>query len=142
MKTCPICKARCFDDMETCYGCMHRFADDEAVADELGQSMGPVHDVPAHDDADRADVLSEVSAKAEPSRAAARRETPRVFGAVDSDEDAREYVAPTAAAGLRERDASDGAAAVEEATLTFALGPVFSASLGNGYRIVASIERE
>lgn len=28
MKTCPICAARCFDDMEVCYGCMHRF--DEA----------------------------------------------------------------------------------------------------------------
>lgn len=25
MKTCPICKARCFDDMEICYGCLHRF---------------------------------------------------------------------------------------------------------------------
>ncbi|MEG0477097.1 MAG: hypothetical protein RR572_05460 [Raoultibacter sp.] len=25
MKTCPICKARCFDDMEICYGCMHQF---------------------------------------------------------------------------------------------------------------------
>lgn len=137
MKTCPICKARCFDDMETCYGCMHRFADDEAAADELGQSAKP-----AHDDADRADVLPEASAKAEPSRVAARRETSRVFGAVDSDEDAREYVAPTAAAGLRERDASDGTASVEAATVTFALGPFFSASLGNGYRIVASIERE
>ena len=27
MKTCPVCKARCFDDMEICYGCMHRFED-------------------------------------------------------------------------------------------------------------------
>lgn len=25
MKVCPICKARCFDDMERCYGCMHLF---------------------------------------------------------------------------------------------------------------------
>lgn len=25
MKTCPVCKARCFDDMEICYGCLHRF---------------------------------------------------------------------------------------------------------------------
>lgn len=25
MKTCPVCGARCFDDMEVCYGCMHRF---------------------------------------------------------------------------------------------------------------------
>lgn len=27
MKTCPVCAARCFDDMETCYGCMHRFGE-------------------------------------------------------------------------------------------------------------------
>lgn len=25
MKVCPVCKARCFDDMTVCYGCMHRF---------------------------------------------------------------------------------------------------------------------
>lgn len=25
MKVCPICKARCFDDMERCFGCMHLF---------------------------------------------------------------------------------------------------------------------
>lgn len=25
MKVCSVCSARCFDDMEVCYGCMHRF---------------------------------------------------------------------------------------------------------------------
>lgn len=25
MKVCPVCKAACFDDMEVCYGCLHRF---------------------------------------------------------------------------------------------------------------------
>ena len=29
MKTCPICHAVAFDDAETCYGCLHRFAEDE-----------------------------------------------------------------------------------------------------------------
>ncbi|MCL1797820.1 MAG: hypothetical protein FWG24_05880 [Eggerthellaceae bacterium] len=32
MKICPICNARCFDDMEICFGCMHRF-------DILGQAV-------------------------------------------------------------------------------------------------------
>lgn len=33
MKTCPICHSRCFDDMEICFGCMHRFDDgDEGVS--------------------------------------------------------------------------------------------------------------
>lgn len=27
MKVCPTCKSRCFDDMETCYGCMHQFSE-------------------------------------------------------------------------------------------------------------------
>lgn len=30
MKTCPICKARCFDDMGICYGCLYRFDRQEA----------------------------------------------------------------------------------------------------------------
>ena len=25
MVECPVCKSMCFDDMEVCYGCMHRF---------------------------------------------------------------------------------------------------------------------
>lgn len=30
MKICPVCKAHCFDDMEVCYGCLHRFDADDA----------------------------------------------------------------------------------------------------------------
>lgn len=29
MKICPVCKARCFGDMEVCFGCMHRFEPEE-----------------------------------------------------------------------------------------------------------------
>lgn len=29
MKQCPVCKARCFDDMEICYGCLHHFNADQ-----------------------------------------------------------------------------------------------------------------
>lgn len=29
MKTCPICHATCFDDMDVCYGCLHRFGEGE-----------------------------------------------------------------------------------------------------------------
>lgn len=28
-KICPICGATCFADMEICFGCLHRFSDDE-----------------------------------------------------------------------------------------------------------------
>ena len=30
MKACPVCKARVFDDMDTCYGCLHRFDSPDA----------------------------------------------------------------------------------------------------------------
>ncbi len=26
MKTCPVCKATVFDDMDVCYGCLYRFS--------------------------------------------------------------------------------------------------------------------
>ena len=29
MKTCPICNAVAFDDAEVCFGCMHRYGDQE-----------------------------------------------------------------------------------------------------------------
>lgn len=29
MKVCPVCKSRCFDDMDICYGCMHKFKNRE-----------------------------------------------------------------------------------------------------------------
>ena len=32
MKQCPICQALAFDDAETCFGCMHDFNADFAVA--------------------------------------------------------------------------------------------------------------
>lgn len=35
MRTCPVCKARCFDDMEVCYGCMHRFSEQDP--DDFGK---------------------------------------------------------------------------------------------------------
>ena len=31
MKTCPVCHATSFDDVQTCFSCMHRFEDDTEV---------------------------------------------------------------------------------------------------------------
>lgn len=33
-KECPVCHALCFDDMGTCYGCLHNFAADGGRADQ------------------------------------------------------------------------------------------------------------
>lgn len=29
MKICPVCSARCFDDMDVCYGCLHTFTNQD-----------------------------------------------------------------------------------------------------------------
>ncbi len=46
MKYCPICHAVCFDDMEVCYGCMHRF-DEYAHLAQAGLATGRIAAVPA-----------------------------------------------------------------------------------------------
>lgn len=33
-KECPVCHALCFDDMQTCYGCLHNFAADGGRPDQ------------------------------------------------------------------------------------------------------------
>lgn len=73
MKQCPVCKSRCFDDMDVCYGCMHRF----------GEEVPGRPDSPACDD-----VPFEVEEPAEPlpewrgrdcEAPAARRDSPATF---------------------------------------------------------------
>ena len=32
MKVCPVCKARSFDDAQVCYGCLHKFTQQEMSA--------------------------------------------------------------------------------------------------------------
>lgn len=39
MKQCPVCKSQCFDDMDVCYGCMHRF-DEGLLTQVLHQDDG------------------------------------------------------------------------------------------------------
>ena len=34
MKTCPVCKTSVFDDMDACYGCMHRFDEPQSASGE------------------------------------------------------------------------------------------------------------
>ena len=52
MKTCPVCKARLFEDMDTCYGCMHRFDEDEPMHEEIEKPKSPVR--PRFDEKERA----------------------------------------------------------------------------------------
>lgn len=44
IKECPICHARCFADMEVCYGCLHSFTEEEnqaSLAETARLSLSP-----------------------------------------------------------------------------------------------------
>ena len=41
MKTCPVCKTTLFDDMEVCYGCMHRFDIENDDGEVVVASVAP-----------------------------------------------------------------------------------------------------
>lgn len=48
MKKCPVCKTAVFDDMDVCYGCMHRFSAFEpeiGAALETGNGLLPVLEI-------------------------------------------------------------------------------------------------
>ena len=44
IKECPICHARCFADMEVCYGCLHSFTEEDnqaSLAETTRLSLSP-----------------------------------------------------------------------------------------------------
>lgn len=54
IKECPVCHARCFADMDTCFGCLHSFANEEPFVDGLPHA----NDGSSHTGSSRADVDS------------------------------------------------------------------------------------
>ena len=48
MKACPICGSLTFDDSDTCFGCMHRFAPGEGLVTEADNQV--VADMPPDTD--------------------------------------------------------------------------------------------
>lgn len=47
MKTCPICNAKTFDDMDVCYGCLYRFDEKRPSSNPDGVGSAPGGDVEA-----------------------------------------------------------------------------------------------
>ena len=39
-KECPVCHALCFSDMEVCYGCLHKFSEEDSRIRERIQEEG------------------------------------------------------------------------------------------------------
>ena len=140
MKTCPICNARCFDDMEICYGCMHPFVSEERSGEKRVDALDTVdkpQDPKSRIDRDSEARLPEDAMKAKSSP----RDSPRVFGALDEDE--------TPWREERMEGEVDSAVARFVGNISGAIaqlepveGPLAMASLGNGYRLVLEIERE
>ena len=46
MKICPVCKSRCFDDMQVCYGCMHRFDEQGGPLPSSAEAAAPIPSAP------------------------------------------------------------------------------------------------
>ena len=45
IKGCPVCHARCFADMDVCYGCLHVFSEEENSAASVKDSNSIVLDI-------------------------------------------------------------------------------------------------
>lgn len=48
VKTCPVCGARCFSDMDTCYNCLHSFVHDGVKSEEASPSRNGQFTTMAH----------------------------------------------------------------------------------------------
>jgi hypothetical protein len=146
MKTCPVCKARCFDDMEICYGCMHRFEEEAADLPQPIEGAGERRDSIA--DADGGCMMHDAMAPtaSEPAHqrhSVTRKDPSRVFGAVDEDESSgggRSFA--HVRHGQGDLQAYGGRGADEASIVMLRTGPLVSASLGNGYRLVVSVEAD
>lgn len=147
MKTCPICKARCFDDMEICYGCMHRFADDELMSSGYvgggdGEPHAALDEIPEGPSAETAQdkPASELSRR---KRSSSRKEAPQVFGVVDDAARERGYLDSPGSLYCNPSGGYCASPVTPEPSLVMlTVGPIASASLGNGFRLVVGIERE
>ena len=42
IKECPVCHARCFADMEVCYGCLHSFTEEESQISAVSTTRIPI----------------------------------------------------------------------------------------------------
>lgn len=97
MKVCPVCKARVFDDMDTCYGCLHRF-DSSDVEKAHGGGFEP-EEPPGYSGKARN------SAEAEEKKKGARPVDMRQEGKADAKPAKRDLVlhiaVPEGAAGVR-----------------------------------------
>lgn len=71
IKECPICHARCFADMEVCYGCLHSFTEEEnqaSLAETTRLSLSPETNTTRLSLSDESNSgLAEKGAQSEPS---------------------------------------------------------------------------
>ena len=143
MKTCPICKARCFDDMEICYGCMHPFEPNEETGSTPAAEGAVDTRQPSGSDAYSNAGSTGQSHRNSDEAKPLHRKPLRVFGAAGEAEQPWQDEQATSAFGA---ESYAGCFAGREPASMPMLepieGPLAMASLGNGYRLVLAIERE
>ena len=167
MKSCPVCKARCFDDMEICYGCMHRFEQEEGNGDApIGKEAAPAGQVveqvateqasadaaamsPGTVAASAGMVDAQMDATSAPAGVKANVATPPNGSAPNdgmppNDDASKENAMPNDDASNNDAPANGEFIKAGFAPLCFepAIGVLATASLGNGYRLVLSIDKE
>lgn len=74
MKTCPVCQATLFDDMNVCYGCMHEFTSklegreaSKEMPPQAQEGVAPTLQVPLLEPQPQARSLAAVAAQALPT---------------------------------------------------------------------------
>lgn len=141
MKTCPICKARCFDDMEICYGCMHRFEEGPEA-----RNM-PLEDVVGFDEVPfRPNARHAAEAEAEPPASRKGRQA-RKGAAPVFDEMGGCPHQPDLPGNSSDDSLGKAGSGSRDWPFAGALrfqpmaGPLAVAQLGDGYQLVVSIER-
>lgn len=135
MKTCPVCKARCFDDMEICYGCMHRF-------DEVAREPGSPGRAPDTARPGQGGEPARFSFGADPEPSGRDAETARL-GQISASS------FPVHADSVRAGESGAArtvayprpAGGIDVPTIELAPGTIAATPLGNGYRLVLAIER-
>ena len=167
MKNCPVCKARCFDDMEICYGCMHRFEQEEGNGDvPIGKEAAPAGQVveqvateqasadaaamsPGTVAASAGMVDAQMDATSAPAGVKANVATPPNGSAPNdgvppNDDASKENAMPNDDASDNDAPPNGEFIKAGFAPLCFepAIGVLATASLGNGYRLVLSIDKE
>lgn len=74
MKTCPVCKANCFDDMDVCFGCLHDFSRQGPASPQ--HARPPVLESSIEEDLEPEEAVAPMHSRVDRSPSAGRASAP------------------------------------------------------------------